>query len=659
MISVDMLILGLVFLVSAMLGLAVARVTRNVTFASPDTDNEKQVRAAARAGEWRWPSDMHKYGSGKTVMKDVLVLGLAVMQRVLRDRTTDYPLVVLCVVANAVSAVLVFVVASSYWNTGVGLLLWALLVTCVWPYQLAIWGAHICVAQTFFLAAVLFIQLADGAGPTLGLVSYSIAGIAIGLTLFSSASSRKYLPLLAGAFIYSQRETLWSSGLTLRFEEFLSDGMGLAIISVSAVLVLGAILLRFSYKRIVTDMYFERTPAWLNRKIPKRREFGLQHYIARASEIARDAITLCFVIVLYLLVSFLLSGSNFFYWSQLSLGLGVFAVVFLLTYPNVWSSLRAYYGWVTWSRLGQSKFHMYRKYFHAIGKPIKDEMRGGGLAWIVRYFGRVTPVHAIFYCVCLFLLAPLIALGGIQLGDSWKAVAIVILSVSPVLVGEITRGPQVARAYYPGFLGLLLLVAYVAFQVDHTSALPVRAALWSVAAVGILVSAGWHLWMFLDDVLPTRMAPARLGETLETLGIKEFYTYDTPYNDAFVQALAPTHRERYKIHYINSLKEVEKGYVVVPGTSAKAANMVADKYAIDHGDFDQDPELNHLIESKAITRYSVASFKTFGTSRILVHEDEVATYRDLILQEIRDEDRWRGRAWILDAGKLHAARQPG
>jgi len=48
----------------------------------------------------------------------------------------------------------------------------------------------------------------------------------------------------------------------------------------------------------------------------------------------------------------------------------------------------------------------------------------------------------------------------------------------------------------------------------------------------------------------------------------------------------------------------------------------------------------------------VASFKTFGTSRIWLNDSEVPSYRELILKEITEDDRWRGRAWILDAGKV-------
>lgn len=93
----DTLALVAVSIVTAAVGLIVVLLTRGVTFGGTNTDNEKQLHAAAMAAQWRWPSDMHGYGGGKTRMKDVFVIGLAIMQRILRDRTSDYPTVVLCI----------------------------------------------------------------------------------------------------------------------------------------------------------------------------------------------------------------------------------------------------------------------------------------------------------------------------------------------------------------------------------------------------------------------------------------------------------------------------------------------------------------------------------------------------------------------------------
>lgn len=47
-----------------------------------------------------------------------------------------------------------------------------------------------------------------------------------------------------------------------------------------------------------------------------------------------------------------------------------------------------------------------------------------------------------------------------------------------------------------------------------------------------------------------------------------------------------------------------------------------------------------------------------GTSRMWIEESDVGSCRDLVLREIGEYDRWRGRAGILDAEKLHADKSP-
>jgi hypothetical protein len=104
--------------------------------------------------------------------------------------------------------------------------------------------------------------------------------------------------------------------------------------------------------------------------------------------------------------------------------------------------------------------------------------------------------------------------------------------------------------------------------------------------------------------------------------------------------------------YIDRLSEVSDGYVVVPGTNAKALNMESQVSAIGGGDFALDPVLCSMVATRSIEDYAVRSFKTFGTSGVWVHESEVTSYRYLVLGEIVAEDRWRARAWILDGPRL-------
>ena len=72
-------------------------------------------------------------------------------------------------------------------------------------------------------------------------------------------------------------------------------------------------------------------------------------------------------------------------------------------------------------------------------------------------------------------------------------------------------------------------------------------------------------------------------------------------------------------------------------------------------DFRADPWLNQLMDTRLIVDCAVAWFKTFGSSRIWAHESEAPAYRDLILNEVTDEDRFRGRAWILSMAKVRGA----
>lgn len=623
--AVDNLIFAVVCLVSAIVGLVVAYMTRSITIYGADHLN--QVAAARRAGEWRWLSDMHKCGKGKTRMKDAVVLGLAIMQRLLGDRTGGHPLVVLCLVANSVSAVLIFLVASAYWSPAVGLLLWALFVTSFWPYLNALYGGHICTAQMFFLASVYSIHQAGSGLSWQTLAWYLVAGAAIGFMLFSSSSSRKYFPLLAGGFIYSQRTAVAPAWLTRDGWEFVSGGTGIVVACSATVLALGLAFIYLRHRRVLR--------------------------------------TLCIAVSLYLIASLALSRSAFFYVSQFSIALGIGVVILLFTYPDVIVNLRSYYAyWNAGKYYGH--FRLCREYFARIGKPIREDMRGAGLQWIVRYFWRIAPFHVAYAVLSLCVLVIGLFLNGFGQGRLWGTIGIVCLSVSPVLVGEMTRGLQLGRTYFPAFAGLLLLIGYTVFQVGQLLPPSAGIVLWSVSSAVVLIGATWNLWVFLDDVWPARMAPAWLAEKLSALGVKEFYTYNTPYTNTFLWGMWKEHLENYEVQFIKTLQEiydvrfiktlqdVREGYVIVPGTSGKAVNMDAHPYTLEHGDFEEDPFLNRLIDSRAITRYAVASFKTLGSSRMWVHESEVASYRDLILGEVSEYDRWRAKAWILDAGKLHA-----
>ena len=268
----------------------------------------------------------------------------------------------------------------------------------------------------------------------------------------------------------------------------------------------------------------------------------------------------------------------------------------------------------------------------------------------------MTPIQLAFYLMALLAVIVLMLVGEIESRHIWQSSVVILVSLSAVILGELTKSAQSARYYYAGLIGSFLLTGYGMFILDQALPSPWREWAWALALALVLGGSIWGCTVFLLDILPARMAPLRLAEYLDRAGVDHFYTYDTVYNDAFVNSLPPSILAAYEIKYIKSLDEVQSGLVVIPGTSSKALNMESVMSEVLRGDFNADAELSRLIDSKEIGDFSVASFKTFGTSRFWPQFAEVTTYRDLMLKEIKAEDRWRGRAWIIDAQKLNARR---
>ena len=102
---------------------------------------------------------------------------------------------------------------------------------------------------------------------------------------------------------------------------------------------------------------------------------------------------------------------------------------------------------------------------------------------------------------------------------------------------------------------------------------------------------------------------------------------------------------------ISGINEIKSGYLLVPCTNAKAVYYHATAEIGQHDNFNADETLNSIIETREIQKISFASFKTMGNSKYWQHLGNVTSFRDLILKEVSDEDRFHGYAWLLDVEK--------
>lgn len=637
---------------------AIGSMTRGIMHYGNGTDGEKQTRTAARSAQWRWPSDMHRDAQGKAWMKDVGVLGVALMQRLLKDFQGPAPLIWLALVAQTISAALVFVVAQAYWNAPVALFLFVLYLTCCWPYQIVLLGGFQGLAQMLLLGAVACLQQASLGGPA-SVVWHVGAGILIGGLLFASASSRKFLPLAMGAFLWSQRGVIAPVGVTPGGWASLTHGMGLALVILIGILGLGCALVgaRFTtplYQRFVTAVYCQRAPRWLNGLIKARDQFPLEHYLKKQATAIRAVRRLSVGMLGYLVACAALSRAPSFYLTQGLVAFGACSAALFFTYPEVIWNVKGYLGYWNIAPI-YHHFSLYTEQFAKAGRRITSHTPGGW-RWFVRFFRRTLPFHSLLYVWAIGAALSSLFLSGLQPREVFSALSLIGLSLSPIVFGHLSGSPQVSRTYFPALLGLLLGIGCGAFRADQAFPPTVRIIWWSVAACLTVASVGWSAWVVLDDLWPGRMAATWLRDTLQMKGIRAFYTYETPGHNSLIRVWPARVRQQFDIRALTALKEVEEGYIVVPDSSAKSFGTGDARELIEHGDFSSDAELTHLLESREIERYAIASFKTLGSSRMWVHEHDVLSYRDLMLREVNERDRWRARAWILDAKKLAQAR---
>jgi len=624
---------------------------KGVTMAGPNSDVAKQICAAAQSDKWRWPSDMHKYAQEKARMKDIGVMLIAVMQKLLRDRKGFYPVMAACAAANAVSAILIFSVGGNYWTPKIGLLLSVLYVISIWPYLIILDGGFQGIAQMFFLFSVFCLQQAELLVGSTGTILWQVAaGAAFGFMNFSSASARKLIPLYLAAFFYSQRnyfEPFWVTSSSTNFSSNIP-----AMMSCVTAVALGvfAVLLLFSYRRLIAKAYSDRKPNLINRLFRGAFEKIRQKPIEIAIERSKFYVSIfaagAGVIALFLLVSVALFRAEYYYASFIANVSGFFAVVAILLFPNFIRNIEGYfhhYSASNWS----DHYGLYDEYFKAKNlKPFKNA--AGGFKWYLRFFSRIAPFHAAFFLFASSFLVYEI----FKYGPTIDYAMVLLLGVSAIIWGEVTKSPKAAPAYFPAFIGLLIPVGQAVYISTHRFSGETTRWFQPAVIFMVITAAVWNLWVFLDDCLPSKMAVAWLNKKLRSLKVKNFHTYKTPYNNVLVDLLLHSYPGSYEVKYIESLSEVSQGYLVVPPTSSKGCFYQSSEISYKGDFFDSDATLNSLFGSRDILKYAVSSFKTLGSSRIWFQHGPITSYRDLIFREVSDYDRWRGKAWIIDAERL-------
>jgi len=167
------------------------------------TDSENPyIPTAAQLFKLPFVSHMHLLPQTRNLQltmrgKETLIIGIAVMQQLLRDDTTLFPNILLLILAIGISSILLYLIMEKLFDPHIGFLAFLLLAGSFWPYLYMLQGSHPPLALMNFLLAVFLLQLAKNRR-----IFYFFSGIGLGFMLFSSPTSALYLPYYIGFFAY-------------------------------------------------------------------------------------------------------------------------------------------------------------------------------------------------------------------------------------------------------------------------------------------------------------------------------------------------------------------------------------------------------------------------------------------------------------------------
>ena len=606
-------------------------------------DNDYMIRVAAKSNEWGWPSDMHikTYTGTSTSQKDITILLLVLFQKIFRDRKGEFPIVALWSFANSVSAFLVYLIGANYWGTNVGLLVSILYISTFWMWQMSLFVGHLNVGTMFFLLATYFTTLSVNAGPYLTYLWLLTAGISFCCMLFSSSSSLRYLILFFVAVFFSKHLAIHAGFYkTATNNHFLFLGLVITIL-----FTLFLTIIKIFYKKIIAAAY-DRKAGILNILISAKK-YPLDHYLKRAE--GQIPNILRWLIKLYVFIFVVVMAIGFDYFMPILAG---FMLIFLiLTLPNIKRSFTFYFNYIyiSYMKPGMNSGlvrYVRTGYFEKNHIKIPSNLRGGGIGWVPKIFFRMAPFHTLIYLATIIAILTMdISLSQPILSYS-SFFALVFVSLLPILWAELTKAYQVSRSYSSGLIGFMILIGTGAFIFQNYT------HFWIIAIVTLIATLAWNLWKFFTGIYPARMSFNKIIKTFDKFNIKEIYTYDTLYNQSFFDnAETSPSLKNLKINFIKSIGDVKDGWILIPGTTHKGGYFTEE--VVQHGDFNQDPILNELLETKKIEKVANVKFKTiYGSDKIWLQESDIISYLDLIAHDFSEKDRFRGYAWLLHSSKL-------
>lgn len=287
-----------------------------------------------------------------------------------------------------------------------------------------------------------------------------------------------------------------------------------------------------------------------------------------------------------------------------------------------------------------------------------DLIRRGGLMWVFKYFLLMMPVVFPFYLGCVGYLLRQCWINKSQGVTQWgKHCLMIALSLTPVVMAETKQVAQYGANYFPGLIACLFLIGYT-LHVGLPRHLRVSQMvlqqkcflifLWFILGAHVIK----NVYVFCDDVFPSRMVTTFLSKKIAASGAQQIFTYRNHLQRVnVVDNLNASLLKKIQVIFVDNIYQSPSGMMLVPPVSG---NSIYIAVASNYSDYDKDIYVNELMRKGNIQDYAIASYKTLASSRIWPHEEEILSYRYLILNQFPEDDIKQGkdRVWLLDLDKL-------
>lgn len=605
------------------------------------TDNEKLISASLSIKFWQWPSLMHHVQKSRAHLREYYVLILFVLVKVLGVRPSDYCHVLLSMFAHAISAIMIYVIGSHYFSLEIAVFLSLIYLTSLWPFHVGVYIGHVIVSQMISLLAMVILLTAGGAESQFAPVLYALSGALIGISFASSSASRKYPPLFLALFLFEQ-----SGNYKFSFWAAVDFESSIKAFEITMTLILATIYLNSNWitKISLSIIEAKRGGKWTAIEREQRGQIAINMIKYLSSRIGFTVFLLAFV------------GVNLELYINLAyVTLGVFCIFLLTVLPNIPQSLARYYMFLS-STSWASHFQSYKGYQSKIfGREFPDDYRGQGLLWVFKLMMTFVPFVFVLFLISSIAVATdifkAINSDNIELLSGVAVfIGLLFISLLPLIVSETSNALQVGKAYFPLLPALLIMIGFGVSRFQSTEYFDyLMLFLFSMISVQSYLTFA----VLARDLIPSRLGPTTLFKTLKKLGVKHFYTYDSPFNVSFVDTMIYSYPNEFSITRVTSIQEVPEGEImVVPPMSSKSLSFESVRSIIEKGDFRDDSFLNALVDDRSIEKIAIDKIKTFGTSRYWSHESEVTSYRQFFTKDIGDSDLWLGHGWVLRCRNL-------